>query len=103
MDIRKPKILKGLGMNERKGITNYIVSSIPVSDITHEVPGIENLYVIPCGPVPPNPAEMLLDEKVGLLFAELKSRFDIIIIDSARWAWLVTQLPWPIMLTLLYI
>ncbi|MET0572846.1 MAG: polysaccharide biosynthesis tyrosine autokinase, partial [Pedobacter agri] len=83
MDIRKPKILKGLGMNERKGITNYIVSSIPVSDITHEVPGIENLYVIPCGPVPPNPAEMLLDEKVGLLFAELKSRFDIIIIDSA--------------------
>ena len=83
MDIRKPKILRGLGMNERKGISNYIVSDIRVDDIIYKVNEIEGLYVVPCGPVPPNPAEMLLDEKVSDLFSELSRRFDTIIIDSA--------------------
>lgn len=83
MDIRKPKVLQGLGMKERKGITNYLVSNLDVEDIIYKVPDVENLYVIPCGPVPPNPAEMLLDEKMGELFNQLKKTFDSIIIDSA--------------------
>lgn len=82
-DIRKPKIMKGLGLHERKGITNYIVGSINVNDVIYPIPDVENLYVIPCGPVPPNPAEMLLSERVGQLFAELRKLFDVIIIDSA--------------------
>jgi tyrosine-protein kinase Etk/Wzc len=83
LDIRKPKILKGLGLNERKGITNYIVGSVGIDEIIYPVPDANNLYVMPCGPVPPNPAEMLLDERVNQLFAELRNRFDAIIIDSA--------------------
>ena len=82
-DIRKPKILEGLGLQERRGITNFIVSNISLKDIVYPVPGVENLYVIPCGPVPPNPAEMLLDEKVKILFDQLKEQFDIVIIDTA--------------------
>nr|WP_205508550.1 tyrosine-protein kinase [Longitalea arenae] len=82
-DIRKPKILKGLGLHERKGITNYIVGSLDLEEVIHPVPDTDNLFVIPCGPVPPNPAEMLLNEKVDQLFTELKKRFDAIIIDTA--------------------
>lgn len=82
-DIRKPKIMEGLGLNERKGITNFIVGSLSLQEIVYAVPGQENLYVIPCGPVPPNPAEMLLDEKVDQLFRDLKLQFDAIIIDTA--------------------
>ncbi|OQP66906.1 hypothetical protein A3860_00615 [Niastella vici] len=82
-DIRKPKIMKGLGLHERKGITNYIVGSINLHEAIHPVPDVENLYVIPCGPVPPNPAEMLLSEKIELLFSELRKQFDAIIIDTA--------------------
>jgi capsular exopolysaccharide synthesis family protein len=83
LDIRKPRIMKGLGMNERKGITNFLVSDIDVRDITHSVPDVENLFVIPCGPVPPNPSEMLLDPKLETLFNELKKNYDAIVIDSA--------------------
>lgn len=83
MDIRKPKILKGLGMHERRGITNYLVSDMSLEEIIHPVPGTEDMYVIPCGPVPPNPAEMLLDEKMADLFTALRKKFDAIIIDSA--------------------
>jgi len=82
-DIRKPKIMKGLGLHERKGITNYIVGSTNLNEILQPVPEVENLFVIPCGPVPPNPAEMLLHEKVEQLFHELRNQFDAIIIDSA--------------------
>ncbi len=82
-DIRKPKIMEGLGLSERKGITNYIVGNLNVSEIIYPVPGHENLFVIPCGPVPPNPAEILLDEKLDQLFTDLKKQFDAIIIDTA--------------------
>lgn len=82
-DIRKPKIMKGLGLNERKGITNYIVGNVDVQEVIHPVPNVNDLFVIPCGPVPPNPAEMLLNEKVDQLFQELRNRFDAIIIDTA--------------------
>jgi tyrosine-protein kinase Etk/Wzc len=82
-DIRKPKIMKGLGLSERKGITNYLVGSVRLQEVIHPVSDVENLFVLPCGPVPPNPAEMLLNEKVQQLFAELKSQFDAVIIDTA--------------------
>jgi capsular exopolysaccharide synthesis family protein len=70
-------------LHERKGITNYIVSSIKIEDVIHPVSDVENLYVVPCGPVPPNPAEMLLNERVSLLFQELRAKFDVIIVDTA--------------------
>jgi tyrosine-protein kinase Etk/Wzc len=82
-DIRKPKIMQGLGLSERKGITNYLVGSVALQEVIHPVPDADNLYVLPCGPVPPNPAEMLLNERVQKLFTELKLQFDAIIIDTA--------------------
>ena len=82
-DIRKPKIMKGLGLKERKGITNYIVGSVELAEIIYPVPEVENLFVIPCGPVPPNPAEMLLDPRVKELFDKLRLQFDVVIIDTA--------------------
>jgi tyrosine-protein kinase Etk/Wzc len=82
-DIRKPKILKGLGLNERKGITNFIVGSVDISQIIYPVPDVDNLFVIPCGPVPPNPAELLLNTRVKEMFEELRRRFDVIIVDTA--------------------
>lgn len=82
-DIRKPKIMEGLGLKERKGITNYIVGTVSIGEIVYPVPGVDNLFVIPCGPVPPNPAEMLLEDKVTILFTELRKMFDTVIVDTA--------------------
>jgi len=82
-DIRKPKILQGLGLSRSKGITNYIVGSCELEDLPVPVPGVENLFVIPCGPVPPNPAELLLDPKINLLFQYVQKKFDAVVIDTA--------------------
>lgn len=82
-DIRKPKILSGLNMPKRPGLTNYILGKIGVEELAIPVPGNENLYVLPCGPVPPNPAELLLDPKFVTLFDYLRQHFDAIVMDTA--------------------
>jgi capsular exopolysaccharide synthesis family protein len=82
-DIRKPKILAGLNMGKKPGISNYLVGKVELKDVILPVPGEENLYVLPCGPVPPNPAELLLDPRVAQLFEMVRREFDAVIIDTA--------------------
>jgi capsular exopolysaccharide synthesis family protein len=82
-DIRKPKIMSGLGLGKRKGVTNYIIGGIPFEDLAVKVPGVDNLDVIPCGPVPPNPSELLLDDRLNQFMNRLKEHYDVIIIDTA--------------------
>lgn len=82
-DIRKPKIMSGLKLQQKNGITNFLLGKANVRELPVMVPGYENLFILPCGPVPPNPAELLLEDKVAELFAELKEIFDVIVIDTA--------------------
>ncbi|MEJ0081036.1 MAG: polysaccharide biosynthesis tyrosine autokinase [Puia sp.] len=82
-DIRKPKVMEGLGMKRKMGITNYIIGRAQFKDIIMQVPGFESLYVIACGPIPPNPAELLLDAKLDDLMAEVRANFEVIIMDTA--------------------
>jgi len=82
-DIRKPKVLTGLGMQKRKGITNFLVGNATLEELVVPVEGYDDLYIMPCGPVPPNPAELLLDSRVAELFAWLRQNFDVVLLDSA--------------------
>ncbi|HEX6333400.1 MAG TPA: polysaccharide biosynthesis tyrosine autokinase [Flavisolibacter sp.] len=82
-DIRKPKVLQHLDMMKRPGLTNFLLGKVEMEDLPVAVPGCENLFVLPCGPVPPNPAELLLDPKLDQLFEFLKSNFDVVIMDTA--------------------
>jgi tyrosine-protein kinase Etk/Wzc len=84
LDIRKPKVVANLDLKKKQaGITNFIVGRVNVQDIIVPVPEIQNLFVIPCGPVPPNPAEMLLDPKLKELFEYARRNFDVVIVDTA--------------------
>ena len=82
-DIRKPKIMSTLNLPRKTGITNYIIGKAAYEELAVPVPGVDNLFVIPCGPVPPNPAELLLDERLDELMDKLKAEYDYIIIDTA--------------------
>jgi len=82
-DIRKPKIMSGLKLQKKTGITNFLLGKSSIDELPVLVPGYDNLFVLPCGPVPPNPSELLLEDKVAELFAYLKQYFDAIIIDTA--------------------
>ena len=82
-DIRKPKILSGLKMSKQPGITNFLVQKTNINELITPVPNSENLFVLSCGPVPPNPAELLLEPRVEEMFDYLKKNFDVVIVDTA--------------------
>ncbi|HLL42572.1 MAG TPA: polysaccharide biosynthesis tyrosine autokinase, partial [Segetibacter sp.] len=83
LDLRKPKISKSLDLLDKKGISNYLIGQAHKEELPVLVKNTNNLYVVPAGPIPPNPSELMLDEKMSELFTYLKANFDIIIIDSA--------------------
>ena len=82
-DIRKPKILSHLNLPKHPGLTNYLLGKVRLESLPIQVDGQENLFVLPCGPVPPNPAELLLDPKLNDLFDFLRENFDVVIMDTA--------------------
>jgi capsular exopolysaccharide synthesis family protein len=82
-DIRKPKILSGLGLGRKPGISNFLVGKAELKDLIVPIPDQENLFVLACGPIPPNPSELLLDQKVTELFDWVRKEFDVILVDTA--------------------
>lgn len=84
MDIRNPQLANYLKLKPGKGLTQYLSSDqVPLDDIIVDLDSVPGMSVIPAGPVPPNPAELLLSDKVDRLFAELRTRYDYIIVDTA--------------------
>ena len=84
MDIRKPMLATYFGLRDKGHLTDYLAEpSVAVDDIIVASGEHKNLDLIPCGTIPPNPAELLQTERVEELFAELRKRYDYIIVDTA--------------------
>lgn len=80
-DLRKPALHKVFGISNEKGITSYIVGEENLQNIVFST-AVENLSVMPSGPIPPNPAELLETQEFGKLFSWAKKEFDYLIIDT---------------------
>ncbi len=84
MDIRKPRLAEYLGISPKKGLTEYLSdNSLTLKDIITPAGDRIKFDVISAGPVPPNPAELLMTERVDNLIEQLRKEYDIVIIDSA--------------------
>src|SRR5690606_3038823 len=65
------------------GISNYIVDQkLTLNEIINPVGDTDNLYFGACGPIPPNPAELILSDRVAQMMQEARERFDYIIVDA---------------------
>jgi tyrosine-protein kinase Etk/Wzc len=83
LDLRKPKLVENHGVCNEYGFTNYMISKeTDLDKLILKSTISENLYVIPSGPIPPNPAELLMNDKLKVLIEELRRRFDYILIDT---------------------
>ena len=82
-DLRKPDLLKNLKIKSTQGLANYLRSEVSLSDIIIPSNYQPNLSVIGCGPIPENPAELLMSPKMPELFEQLRDQFDYIIIDTS--------------------
>ncbi|WP_167607469.1 GumC family protein [Maribellus sediminis] len=81
-DMRKPRIHKVFEIPNTTGLSNYLAGQAKIEEIIFET-DVENLSLIPAGPIPPNPAELIERKAFKRLLEELKKTFDYIIIDNA--------------------
>jgi tyrosine-protein kinase Etk/Wzc len=81
-DLRKPKIYQDFNLDNDKGVSTWLIGKDKLDDIIKET-SFENLSVIPAGPIPPNPSELISLEKVDELLLLLKERYEYILIDSS--------------------
>jgi len=80
-DLRKPATHKLLNVEHQNGLSTYLSRETEISGLIHKLP-IGNLSLLPCGPIPPNPAELLSSNKMKNMLAMLSERYDHILIDS---------------------
>nr|HID58044.1 polysaccharide biosynthesis tyrosine autokinase [Desulfobacterales bacterium] len=80
-DMRRPKIHKVFGIKRDKGMSNILVGGCSFEEaLIH--PNIPNLDIVPCGPIPPNPAEIVGSNRMETLLNSLRKDYTHIIIDS---------------------
>lgn len=81
LDMRKPKIDKSMNLSNEKGMST-ILSGIHKIEECIQQGSLPNLKVITAGPIPPNPSELILSDKMNHVLDYLKSNYDYVIIDN---------------------
>jgi len=83
-DIRVPRVNDYLKISSKKGLTDFISDkSLSIDDIIVKIADNEFLDVIPSGAIPPNPAELLMNDRINYLFEHAKTKYDYILVDTA--------------------
>lgn len=81
-DLRRPATHKIFGIETNgDGLSSYLARNIEVDGLIHKLQ-IPNLSLLPCGPIPPNPAELISSSRMKDLLKTLGERYDHILIDS---------------------
>lgn len=82
-DLRNPRISDYIPSPER-GVSNYLTNNdASIEDFITKVDKFSDFHVLTAGSIPPNPAELLMSNKVDEMFAYLKANYDYIIVDTA--------------------
>lgn len=81
LDLRKPRIHRILGTENKTGISNFLIGEEKFDDVIIKTE-VDNLWYASAGPVPPNPAELIESEAMKDFIEKAKKKFDYIIIDT---------------------
>lgn len=80
-DMRKPTMHDTFKINNARGLSNVLARQIALK-VAIQSAGIENLDLLPCGSIPPNPAELLSSHSMDLLFEQALDTYDLLIFDT---------------------
>jgi capsular exopolysaccharide synthesis family protein len=81
-DLRRPSIHKTLGMGPRSGLSNVLTGSSTLEQTITRTAILPNLFVLPAGTPPPNPAELLASANMRDVLAKLREEYDHIVVDT---------------------
>jgi len=80
-DLRKPKLFEELNLRNDKGLSQYLSRMATLDEIIQPT-ATENLFLLPGGPMPPNPSELLLKPEMKALILQLRQQFDYVVLDT---------------------
>lgn len=81
-DLRRPRVHKAFKVGRPAvGVTSVLVGECTLEEALLETE-VPNLMLLPCGPTPPNPAELLHSQRFHELLEQLKGRFDRVVFDT---------------------
>jgi polysaccharide biosynthesis transport protein len=80
-DFRKPRVHKLFGVSGRIGLASVVAGQVPLDDAIFES-GVPGLSLMPCGALPPNPAELLLSYRFKEVLDALREKFDYVVVDT---------------------
>jgi capsular exopolysaccharide synthesis family protein len=81
-DLRRPSIHKALGIGPRVGLSNVLTGGATLTQATVRSSILPNLYILPAGTPPPNPAELLASARMFDLLDEVREQYDHIVVDT---------------------
>jgi len=81
-DLRRPSIHKTLGMGPKIGLSNVLTGSATLEQAIIPSTILPDLFILPAGTPPPNPAELLASAKMKNVLEELRKQYDHIVIDT---------------------
>ncbi len=81
-DMRRPACHRSTGVPNKPGFVQCLAGHVTLAEAVLPVPGVPDLSVIPCGPIPPNPAELLSSPVTLEMLRKLREQFDYVLIDS---------------------
>lgn len=81
-DLRRPTINATFSIQNPIGLTNFLTEkNLNINDAIYRT-SVDNLYVMPSGPTPPNPSELISSKKMARLVEALNNAFDLVIYDA---------------------
>ncbi|WP_163379882.1 GumC family protein [Cyclobacterium sp. SYSU L10401] len=80
LDLRKPRIADDFDLSNDRGVSTYLKSETDWKPLVHQEVK-ENLDILLSGPIPPNPAELMLQDRFSYLMEEIREAYDIVILD----------------------
>jgi capsular exopolysaccharide synthesis family protein len=85
LDLRKPKLsgIFDLKHDSGGGVSSYLIGNKEAEEIILPTDLNKNLFIVPAGPIPPNPSELITNGKIEELLGYLETVFDYIVIDTA--------------------
>ncbi len=81
-DLRRPGLHEIFGVANDRGLTTMIVEEAALEEPPLIDVGVDNLWLVPSGPLPPNPTDILGSRKMEQVIAALKARADVVLFDA---------------------